>query len=108
MTVQGGAQDNAIVDLSGCNLPSSGWVLPTVSIKSQRQVDSVSYPLMFTLLLGLPPQKRIHMFTKDLKKLAADLEASNDKAAVVRRYKDGLYAKTEVRCRFDHILVPPP
>ena len=37
------------------------------------------------------------MFTKDLKQLTADLEATDDKSAVIQRYKDALAVKSEVR-----------
>lgn len=46
------------------------------------------------------------MFTKDLKQLTADLEATDDKLAVVRRYGDALLAKVEVRYEFWSDLVP--
>jgi len=47
-------------------------------------------------LLVLPPNQ-VHMFTKDLKQLVADLEASDDQAAVVRRYKDRFSVNSKVR-----------
>jgi len=56
-------------------------------------------------LLVLPLPNQIHMFTKDLNQLAADLEASDDQAAVVQRYKDEFAVKVKVRCGFCRILV---
>ena len=38
------------------------------------------------------------MFTKDLKQLTADLEATDDKSAVIQRYKGALAVKSEVHC----------
>ena len=40
------------------------------------------------------------MFTKDLKQLTEDLEAADDKSAVIQRYKDALTVKGEVRYAF--------
>ena len=40
------------------------------------------------------------MFTKDLKQFKVDLEAADDKAAVIQRYEKKLVAKTKVRCKF--------
>ena len=40
------------------------------------------------------------MFTKDLKQLTEDLEAADDKSAVIQRYKDALTVKGEVRHEF--------
>jgi len=42
---------------------------------------------------------------RDLEQLAADLEATDDEAAVVQQYEDALSAKAEVRCKFGRILV---
>jgi len=44
----------------------------------------------------------MYVFTKDLERLAADLESTDDEAAVVRRYEHALVAKGQV-CRG-----PPP
>ena len=47
------------------------------------------------------------MFKKDLEKLTADLEATDNKAAVVQQYEYALGAKSRVCCEFGQILVPP-
>jgi len=39
----------------------------------------------------------MHVFTEDLEQLIGDLEAADDKAAVVKRYKAAFLAKREVR-----------
>jgi len=73
---------------------------PKVSVKTvPRHIPDV-HPL---LVLPLPNQ--IHMFTKDLERLAADLEASDDRAAVVQQYKDRFVVKSKVRRGLGHILV---
>jgi len=46
------------------------------------------------------------MFTKDLEQLVADLEASDDKLAVVQRYGCEIIAKHEVRREFWSDLGP--
>ena len=57
-------------------------------------------PLTLTLVPDPSLPNGAYVFTKDLKQLAVDLEATNDEAAVVQRYKDVLVAKGEVRCEF--------
>lgn len=64
-----------------------------------------SKPLTLTLVPDPSLPKVTCVFTKDLKQLAADLEATNDGAAVVQRYKDTLVAKGEVCCEFWSFLV---
>jgi hypothetical protein len=44
-----------------------------------------------------PSTKKIHVFTKDLERLIADLGATADKAAVIERYSVALAAKNKVR-----------
>ena len=40
----------------------------------------------------------MYVFTKDLERLAVDLESTDDEAAVVRRYERALVAKGQVCC----------
>ena len=40
------------------------------------------------------------MFTKDLKQLTEDLEATDDESAVIQQYKEALAMKGEVRYEF--------
>ena len=60
-----------------------------------NRLDVVSPTL--TPLLVPPLPRRLHVFTKDLEELVADLEACDDKAAVVRRYNGALFVKRQVR-----------
>ena len=46
------------------------------------------------------------MFTKDLEQLVADLEAGDDKAAVVQRYNGAMFVKRQVRREFWSDLGP--
>lgn len=40
----------------------------------------------------------MYVFTRDLKRLMADLRATGDEVAVVERYKDALVSRCEVCC----------
>ena len=51
-----------------------------------------------------PHPEQVHVFTKDLKQLIADLQATDDKAAMTQRYKDALVAKRQVRREFSSCL----
>jgi len=42
----------------------------------------------------------MHVFTKDLQKLTAGLEAACDEATVIQQYKYALVVKDRVRCEF--------
>lgn len=46
------------------------------------------------------------VFTKDLKQLIADLETTDDEAAVIRRYADTFIAKDKVRREFSSDFEP--
>ena len=65
------------------------------SVLNQSRVKS----LTFTPWLVAPLPRQVYVFKKDLERLTADLKATNDEAAVVRRYADALTAKREVRSR---------
>lgn len=52
------------------------------------------------------PPNRSHVFKKDLDQLVADLEAGDDKAAVLQRYRIALFEKNQVRCGFWSDLGP--
>ena len=41
----------------------------------------------------------MYVFTKDLKRLIADLRATGDEVAVIQRYGDALVSKCEVCCK---------
>ena len=98
MTVAGGVQDQSAVALSRGKLDSSSQVLPTVCIEGNTQTS------FMPLVLTPPPDpslpKTVYVFTKDLGRLIADLEVTDDEATVIQRYRDALAAKGEVRCNF--------
>ena len=75
--IKDGAQDQTVISLSGGKLHSLIQVLPAICIR-----------------------RRVYVFTKDLNQLTADLKAADDKAAVIKRYKDALVVKNKVRCGF--------
>lgn len=60
---------------------------------------------MLTPLPVPPLPKRFYVFTKDLDQLRADLEATDDKAAVIQRYSDAVVAKSKVFCKSYRVLV---
>lgn len=66
---------------------------------------------MLTPPLVLPHPRNAHVFTKDLEKLTADLEATCDEAAVVQRYKNTLVVKGKVCCEswlgFGSVMLTP-
>lgn len=96
MAVTGGVQDRSVIALSHDKLYSSSQILPTIYIKSSR--PNPFHVASLTLMLLVPPfTKKIHVFTKDLERLIADLEATADKAAVIERYSVALAAKNKVR-----------
>jgi len=76
VTAVGGVRDQAVAPLSGGRLSSPSQVLPT------------------------PFPNGMQVFTKDLEQLVADLEAGDDKAAVVQRYRSALVVKHQVCCKF--------
>jgi len=96
--IAGGVEDQAVIPLSRDKIHSSSQVLPVLYIKSlcPNQVRIVFLTLI--RLLVPPLSKRLYVFTKDLKRLKADLMATEDEAAVIQRYKDALVMRSEV-CR---------
>ena len=61
----------------------------------------------------VPPSPMTHyVLTRDLRRLTADLKATNNKMAVVRRYKAALVTKVEVRydfrTNFDSVVLMRP
>ena len=66
-----------------------------VSVQSVPRFFANPYPPLVSLS---PLPKHMYVFVEDLKRLAADLESTDDKAAVVRRYERALVAKGQVCC----------
>jgi len=97
VTIPGGVQDQAAVALSRGKLRSSSQILPTVHTKSWY-LDQFCLTSL-TRLLVPPHPKRMYVFTRDLKRLIADLRATGDEAAVIQRYGDALVSKCEVRSK---------
>lgn len=98
MTITGGIDDQAVIALSRNEIRSSGQVLSSVYIKGscRNRFHIISRRLIPFLVPPLP--RRLHVFTKDLKQFRADLETTDDEAAVIQRHRDARAAKGEV-CR---------
>jgi len=99
VTVVGGTQDQAAVAVSRGKLRSSSQILPTFYIRSGRSAQFHLTPLPLSSPVPPPPRKA-YVFTRDLERLVEDLRKADDKAAVIRRYKDALILKREVCCEF--------
>lgn len=100
VTLMRGVQDKAIFTLSHDKLLSLTQVLPTVRIKSWCKNQLYVISMMLTPFPVPPFPELIHVFMKDLKQLTADWRATDAKSAVIRRYRDALFAKVEVRYEF--------
>ena len=69
------------------------------NVSAKVDLFHVIFPILIPL--SVPSfDSMLHVFTKDMKRLIADLESADDGAAVVRRYEGALAVRLEVGCGF--------